>query len=86
MAAVALRWYAMQFVSTPICYVNRALRATVVTNFSRFVNNPGFCNGPLFVNPSSTCDILSPGLASVRGRRDDRHLMGFEEDRAANLG
>ena len=29
----------------------------------------GFCNGPLFVNPSSTCDILSPGLASVRGRR-----------------
>jgi hypothetical protein len=33
------------------------------------VNKKGFCNGPLFVNPSSTCDILSPGLASVRGRR-----------------
>jgi hypothetical protein len=41
MAAVALRWYAMQFVSTPICYVNRALRATVVTKFLRLVNNPG---------------------------------------------
>jgi hypothetical protein len=33
------------------------------------LNKIGFCNGPLFVNPSSTCDILSPGLASVRGRR-----------------
>jgi hypothetical protein len=34
-----------------------------------WVNKKGFCNGPLVVNPSSTCDILSPGLASVRGRR-----------------
>ena len=29
-AAVALRRFAMQFVSTPICYVNRSLCATAV--------------------------------------------------------
>jgi hypothetical protein len=67
MAAVALRWYAMQFVSTPICYVNRALRATVVTKFSCVTNNPGFCNGPLFVNPSSTCDIPFAGVLLLSG-------------------
>jgi hypothetical protein len=31
----------MQLVSTTICYVNRALRATVVTKFSCLVHNPG---------------------------------------------
>src|SRR3979490_2844515 len=46
----------------------------------------GFCNGPWFVNPSFRfASSLPPGLASVRGRREGRHLMGFEEDRSANL-
>jgi hypothetical protein len=31
MSAVALGWYAMQLVSTPNYYVNRAFVATVVT-------------------------------------------------------
>jgi hypothetical protein len=31
----------MQFVSTPICYVNRSLRATAVTKISALVHNPG---------------------------------------------
>jgi hypothetical protein len=35
MAAVALGWYAMQFVGTTICYVNRGLHATVAAKFSR---------------------------------------------------
>src|SRR6185369_10439041 len=40
-AAVALRWFAVQFVSTPICYVNRAPRATAVTSISAVTHNPG---------------------------------------------
>jgi hypothetical protein len=35
MSAVALGWYAMQLVSTPICYVNRALSISCLTH------NPG---------------------------------------------
>jgi hypothetical protein len=31
----------VQFVSTTICYVNRSLGATAVTQFSRVVHNPG---------------------------------------------
>jgi hypothetical protein len=40
MSAVALGWYAMQLVSTPICYVNRAFVATAVTINSRFAHDP----------------------------------------------
>jgi hypothetical protein len=31
----------MQLVSTPICYVNRSLCATAVTEFSCVTHNPG---------------------------------------------
>jgi hypothetical protein len=41
MSAVALGWYAMQLVSTPNCYVNRAFVATAVTSSSRLPHNPG---------------------------------------------
>jgi hypothetical protein len=51
MSAVALGWYAMQLVGTPNCYVNRAFIATAVTSISCLAHNPGFCNGPWFVNP-----------------------------------
>jgi hypothetical protein len=41
MSAVALGWYAMQLVSTPICYVNRAFVATAVTSIPCLMHNPG---------------------------------------------
>jgi hypothetical protein len=41
MAAVALGWFTVQLVWTTICYVNRSLCATAVTEFSRVVHNPG---------------------------------------------
>jgi len=41
MMAVALGWCTMQFVSTPICYVNRPLLATAVSKFLVVMNNPG---------------------------------------------
>jgi hypothetical protein len=41
MSAVALGWYAMQLVSTPNCYVNRAFGATAVTSSSALAHNPG---------------------------------------------
>jgi len=52
MAAVAQGWFRSQFVPTPICYVNRSLLATAVAQSRTVMNYPGFCNGPLFVNPS----------------------------------
>jgi hypothetical protein len=36
------------------------------------------------VNPFFSV-VVSPGRASVRGRRGGRHLMGSDEDRPANL-
>jgi ABC-2 type transporter len=48
--------------------------------------NPGFCNGPWFVNPSlPLARILSPGSCFCPGSARGRHLMGFEEDRSTNL-
>ena len=41
---------------------------------------PSFCNGPCIVNPFSSS--VRRGLASVRGRREGRHLMGLEEEKA----
>jgi hypothetical protein len=41
MSAVALGWYAMQLVSTPNCYVNRAVVATAVTSSSCLPHNSG---------------------------------------------
>jgi hypothetical protein len=41
MAAVALGSFTVQFVSTPICYVNRGLGATVAAKFSGLMNYPG---------------------------------------------
>jgi hypothetical protein len=31
----------MQFVGTPICYVNRPLRATAAAKFLQLMHNPG---------------------------------------------
>jgi hypothetical protein len=42
----------MQFVWTSICYVNRAFLAISRRQILTLVHNPGFCNGPRFVNPS----------------------------------
>jgi hypothetical protein len=86
MSAVALGWYAMQLVSTPNRYVNRAFVATAVTSSSRLPHNPGFCNGPWFVNPSFYLRHPFAGVLLLSGvSAMGCHLMGFEEDRSANL-
>jgi hypothetical protein len=56
--------------------------ALILFTFSRQLLKLGFCNGPWFVNPSFP---FSEG-SFRRGRCENRHLMGFEEDRSANLG
>jgi hypothetical protein len=61
-----------EFVWITIPYVNRGFLATAVTKISDVVHNPGFCNGPWFVNPSFSFHEASfrRGRASVRGRRE----------------
>jgi hypothetical protein len=41
MAAVALCGFTKQFDWTPICYVNRALRATAAAKYQQMMNYPG---------------------------------------------
>jgi hypothetical protein len=48
--------------------------------------NPGFCNGPWFVNPSFYLRHPFAGVLLLSGvSAMGCHLMGFEEDRSANL-
>jgi hypothetical protein len=75
MSAVALGWYAMQLVSTPNCYVNRAFVATAVTSSSPWFVNPSF-----YLRHPFAGVLLLSGVSAM-----GCHLMGFEEDRSANL-
>jgi len=81
----AMRGEVRQRAKQLLRFVNPTKSATMM--LARIApHTPGFCNGPWFVNPSFHLRVsVSPGLASVRGRREGRHLMGFEEDRPANL-
>jgi hypothetical protein len=83
MSAVALGWYVMHLVSTSNCYVKRAFAVTAVTSISRLAHNPGFCNGPWFVNPSFHLRHPFAGVLLLSGvSAMGCHLMGFEEDSA----